>query len=117
MACLRGGLSRFLPVFIVAMRIMLYLLLGVVVLGVLLYGGYLVRRSRSPYGPDLNGGETQLALPGPVVGRWGWWLFLPLGLWMMWALLDRVTLGSEVPADLTPPPSLNERATSPGRYY
>lgn len=100
------------------MRILIYLLLGGVVLGIMAYGLHLIWRSVFPSEEkhDVPAGE-KAPLLSPLGTRSGWLFFVGMVLLLLWVVLDRASVGQEIPDDFVPPPAVNERGDVSNRYY
>lgn len=117
---LSSGVSNFEKrwVCLYGVRVVIYLLLGVVVLSAGGYGAYLMWRSVFPVEEGVEVTDEGGNLIAPVVGRrLAILFFLLVVILFLWIVVDRVWVGSEVPDDLVVAPAVKSQGVVSDRYY
>lgn len=99
------------------MRILIYLVLGGVVLGAVVYGLYLVWRAVSPPTDEVLVDARQKTPWSFIDAHAGWLVFFGVALIFMLMVLDRAQVGQTVPTDLVAPSAVNGRVVTSDRYY
>lgn len=93
------------------MRILLFLLLGILVLGAILVGLRLMWRSLHPLPNQQQGQQADASDNRPLLNKWelqlGRVLLLALAFMFLMLSLDRILTHRQTPSDYQPPPKVD----------